>query len=192
MKLDWYEARRLRILAQDVAGKRVLDLGNAQLPNPYFARSGATSVTGFDLREISVPEGYDSQLQGDVTKLESVFSETCFDVVIAGELIEHLEDPYNFLRQVRSVLTHRGRFVLSTPNPLGFPVVFAELFRSRRWFYTDDHVHYFLPRWVFRMLERSGFRVCRVLPVGLWLPWPRVRACPALLSYQLVYVAERA
>lgn len=192
MKLSWYEDRRLRLLAEYVAGAKVLDLGNAQLPNPYLRRFGAESVTGMDIARVSGLPGYDEQLCGDVSELASELEGRRFDVVIAGELLEHLEEPYAFLRQVRGALEKNGRLVLSTPNPIAIPVLFAEIFMTRRWFYTTDHVYYFLPRWVVRMLERTGYRVHEVRPVGVWFPWPRIRACPISLSYQVIYVAEPA
>ena len=53
-------------------------------------------------------------------------------------------------------------------------------------FYTTDHTFYLPPRWVRRLLERSGFELTLTRGVGLWpLGWP----CPTTLSYQVVYVA---
>ena len=47
-----------------------------------------------------------------------------------------------------------------------------------------------LPRWVARMLDLTGFRLVRTVPVGLWLPFGYVPGVPVAMSYQLVYVAE--
>lgn len=40
-----------------------------------------------------------------------------FDVIVAGELIEHLPNPGNFLSQAEKHLSHDGVILLSTPNP---------------------------------------------------------------------------
>lgn len=181
-----YELRRLRICAEEAQGT-VLDLGHAQFPNPYL--DGART-TGLDISEPHRPSGYAADLVGSVAQLGDLTNGERYDTIVAGELIEHLERPYDFLRDVRPLLREGGRLVLSTPNPVGFPTLLFELARSRRWFYTQDHVYYFPPRWVERMLERTGYRVLRVRPVGLWLPIGYIPWCPAWCSYQLVYVAH--
>ena len=38
--------------------------------------------------------------------------------MVAFEVIEHLEDWRDFLREVRRVLAPRGQFIVSTPNKL--------------------------------------------------------------------------
>lgn len=190
-----YEARRLKLIASYCQGKSVLDLGYAQLPNPYLL--GLYRV-GVDLKSPCENVGdlvgstrYDEEVIGDVLQLDRTMAGRVFDNIVAGELIEHIEKPYEFLRSLKSLLAPGGRLILSTPNPLAFPVQLFELIRSRRFFYTLDHVYYFCPRWVERMLEFSGYQMATIKGVGLWNPVFPV-PCPASLSYQVVYVATLA
>lgn len=39
-----------------------------------------------------------------------------FDAIVAMELIEHLENHFHFLRQLKSVLNHDGTVLITTPN----------------------------------------------------------------------------
>lgn len=181
-----YERRRQRMIAEECRGD-VLDLGHAQLTNPYLE---GERVTGVDLRAPDGPSGYAQDLVGSVMELDSVVGGRRFDTVVAAELIEHLEEPYTFLRSIRDVVAPDGRVVITTPNPLGFPVLFLEMLRNQRWFYTQDHTYYFLPRWMQRMFESTGFRLVTTRPVGVWLPFGYLPWSPIALSYQLVYVAE--
>lgn len=181
-----YELRRLQICAEEAHGE-ILDLGHAQLPNPYL--EGVRTV-GLDLDAPRVPSGYALDLRGSVADLQDAVGGRTFDTVIAGELIEHLERPYDFLREVRATIRPGGRLVLSTPNPLGFPTLLLEIAQSRRWFYTSEHTYYFSPRWVRRLLERSGFRLVRIRSVGVWMPRGYIPWSPVWCSYQLIYVAE--
>lgn len=163
-------------------GAQVLDVGCAQSMNATLAKGH--SVTGLDLAAPTDLVGYDRFLRGNAFDLKALDDGRTYDAVLAGEFIEHVERPYDLLRVLRTALKPGGQLLLSTPNPLGFPVVFAELSGNRSRFYTEDHVFYFTPRWVERMLTRAGFQAPRMHGVGLW---PIALPCPAVMSYQIVY-----
>lgn len=44
------------------------------------------------------------------------FKENSFDTLIAGELIEHLSNPEDFLKESKRVLKPNGKIIISTPN----------------------------------------------------------------------------
>lgn len=186
MRSEKYELARLRKVARLATGSTVLDIGYAQIPNPYLNGHRV----GFDLEPAaSGALRYDEEIQGDVANITTLLKGRLFDTIICGELIEHLENPYAFLRDVRTLLSPGGRLIVTTPNPLGFPVLLFELLRTRRFFYTREHRYYFLPRWATRLLEGCGYRVTNIEPVGFWLPFGVIRLCPVAMSYQVVYVA---
>src|SRR5215469_3958527 len=104
-------------------GKRVLDAacgsgyGSAEL-----AKSGL-SVLGVD--QSSDAMGYAREnyrlpnlrfVQASVGALP--YADASFDLVVAFEVIEHLEDRHGFLLEVRRVLVPTGQFIVSTPNKL--------------------------------------------------------------------------
>ncbi len=186
-KASRYEQKRLRLLASRAQGPRVLDVGYAQMPNRFLVQAGR-HITGIDLAEPSSDDEYDVHFVGDVFRLKELDNDTLYDCIVAGEFIEHVENPYDLIRYLTGSLTQGGRLLLSTPNPLCFPVALFELATSRRFFYTQDHTYYFCPRWMVRLLERAGCRVDEVTGVGLW-PWGL--PCPLSLSYQVIYVAAR-
>jgi len=64
-----------------------------------------------------------------------------FDVIIAGELIEHLENTGIFLENVKRHLKKEGVFFLTTPNPTSFRFFFYGLFNREPDF--GGHVKYF-------------------------------------------------
>lgn len=167
----------------------MLDVGCAQLPNPFIE---GVHCTGYDIMPTPPDSRFDDYVQGDVTAIADRLAGRRFDTIIAAELIEHLENPYAFLRDLRSLLAPGGRLLVSTPNPVGFPVFLLEWLRNKRWFYTSDHTYYLLPRWVERMLESSGWCVESLTGVGLWLPIGFVLPCPVTLSYQVIYQARAA
>jgi SAM-dependent methyltransferase len=97
------------------------------------------------------------------------FADQSFDVVFAGELIEHLPDPVEGLDEFHRVLRPGGRLILTTPNRLRLANV-AD--RSERP-YSPDHLSELSYDEVRRLLPRRGFTVEQAtgLHLELLLNW---------------------
>ena len=103
-----YEMRRLQMIAKYSVGQEVLDVGYAALPNPYL---NSFHTVGYDRMETPVRGKYDEHVTGDVDDIQFHLENRQFDTIICGELIEHLENPYQFLRDVRPLLSPNGRLI---------------------------------------------------------------------------------
>ncbi|MDH3379886.1 MAG: class I SAM-dependent methyltransferase [Gammaproteobacteria bacterium] len=181
-----YELARLRKIARITRSGHILDIGYAQMPNPYY--KGVTCV-GLDLLEPTVDCKYAETIVGNALELPEALGSRRFDWIVAGEFIEHIRRPYDFLESLHGFLAPGGQIVLSTPNPIAWPTIIFEWAQSESRFYTKEHLYYFPPRWVKRMLDVSGYDLVDTIPVGLWLP-KFVLPCPAFLSYQVIYLAK--
>ena len=198
-----------KLLALVGSGKRVLDVGcsSGYLARPLVA-AGCT-VIGLE-RD---PEAADQAravcedvLVGDVETMELPFEAGSFDVVLCGDLIEHLRDPEAFLARVRPLLREGGRLVLTTPNVANWAVRLGLL--VGRWRYTErgildrTHTHLFTRSTLVETLERAGYRVVELdftvpLPVLRTATTERLahavgRLRPPLFAYQFVVAAEPA
>jgi len=185
LTISGYDRCRQKLIAGYCVGRTVLDIGYAQSPNQFLDQS---ETTGLDLT-VNRECKYNKQVLGDAKDIGELFKGCRFDTVIAAEFIEHIPRPYEFLDSLRVLIDHNGRLILSTPNPVGFPAVLAEWMRLKTHFYTLDHLYYFSPRWVERMLNRTGYKLDSIKGIG---PWPVAipRYFPASLSYQVIYVAS--
>ncbi len=178
------ERYRLKKMARLCAGRaKILDLGCAAMPNPYLTGG---EVIGLDLQQGTLPDNYGRLETGDVMALPAPFGENCFDAVHAGELIEHLERPVEFLRGCLRALRPGGIVVLSTPNPNSPIERLLTLNLSRRFFYGKGgryapfgHVCLYPQRWLIRMMEVTGFTDVRLYSGGFptfvigLVPFPR-------------------
>ena len=198
-----------KLLALVGDGKRVLDVGcsSGYLARPLVTR-GCT-VVGLELDPAAAAEAREvceEVLVGDVESMELPFEPGSFDVVLCGDLIEHLRDPEAFLARVRPCLKGDGRLVLTTPNVANWAMRLGLL--AGRWTYTErgildrTHTYLFTRSTLVEMLERAGYRVVELdftvpLPVARTPTTERVahaigRLRPPLFAYQFVAAATPA
>jgi 2-polyprenyl-3-methyl-5-hydroxy-6-metoxy-1,4-benzoquinol methylase len=163
----------------------------------------AAEMHGLDLDEQSLQEmrglGFANLHQGNAEKLDNIDINRKFDVVVAGDLLEHLTRPGAMLDGVKRLLTPRGRFIVSTINAFGLH------FQLRRWSgrYVEhfEHVCFYSPETLAHLFERHGYRVVEMYgaftePPHTWkqkikfiLGAPLLRFAPVLAG-TLIVVAE--
>jgi 2-polyprenyl-3-methyl-5-hydroxy-6-metoxy-1,4-benzoquinol methylase len=101
--------------------KRVLDVGCATGYLARALRERGCTVSGFESDPEAAEEArphLDRLVVGDVerTDLAEAFGEERFDVVVFGDVLEHLRDPLPVLKAAKAVLAERGSVVASIPN----------------------------------------------------------------------------
>lgn len=85
---------------------------------------------------------------------EAGFAKHSFDVVAMIEVIEHLTEPLAYVVAARELLRPGGLLFLTTPNYGGISSrVLADRWRA----VGDEHLNYFDPSSICRLLRRAGF-----------------------------------
>lgn len=160
-----YRLRKMARLCADC--ERVLDVGWAATPNIYLKNP---HVVGLDLQKGQPPKNYTSCVVGNAMDLPEPFEPNSFDALVAGEIIEHIESPLEFLRRCHKTLKPGGLLVLSTPNPFFPAELLLTIVLSRRYYYTEEHVCLYPQRWLIRLMERAGFTDVRLYSGGVPAP----------------------
>lgn len=193
---DWWHEfgpyahlRRLEILRKLVSGRMSSSALDVGCGTGMLKMMGLSKIVGIDLRNGQ-----------EVTVLASAeylpFRDQSFQLVFAGEVIEHLDAPRRALRDWVRVLENGGSMIISTPNGL---------LVSRSW--NPDHRHMLAPGDLTKTLARLGLRVnyARGFFTGLisgrrvfrWIPFDTVKMTllrlpvPLSLSYDLFISAEK-
>jgi SAM-dependent methyltransferase len=112
--VDW-----LRAEGAQAEGRRVLDVGCGVKPYlPFFG--GASSYVGVD-----VQENPHADLHGAIEALP--VDDGSFDIVLATQVLEHVDDPAAAVRELHRVTAPGGRVLASThgvmvyhPNPVDY------------------------------------------------------------------------
>jgi SAM-dependent methyltransferase len=98
-------------------GRRVLDLGcrDGALTQAYLE---GNEIVGVDADRDALVEAARLGIETRWADLDRPldFAEATFDVVVAGELLEHLRDPQRVVSEINRVLRPGGTFVASVPN----------------------------------------------------------------------------
>lgn len=175
---------RMKRIAMEAHGN-TLDVGCKQKHNPFL---DTHSTIGFDIVPHECPH---HQLQiGNAETIETYFPPASFDSVIAGEVIEHLNEPIRFLKGTKEILKPRGKLILTTPNPYHWTNLYNEI-RLRP--PTDNHVNLWSPRHLVHTLKQldyqhiqvktaTGTKIPKTKQTLEWTPW--------FTHYQLMYIAR--
>ena len=183
------ESKRRSLLAKLSRG-RVLDIGYDEFPNDFLK-----GAIGFDRRVTRKPKNYANFVKGDCQKLSKYFEPKSFDTIIAGEIIEHLENPSAFLRETRKVLKDEGILLISAPNPYNLLTMFANIFFIRPGY--ASLINFFPFRTMIELCGHTGWKCERVINasggINVWqenrtffLPFFKA------FSYQFIYVLRKS
>ncbi len=104
--------------------------------------------------------GLTNLILGNVEALESLSLPDDFDVIVAGELLEHLSNPGRFLEGVRALCGEDTVLVVSVPNAFSLKS-FLRVACGRELVHSD-HVAYHSLRTVTALLDRFGFHLISV------------------------------
>lgn len=146
----------------DIRSGRALDLVRRYIPNQksvildcasasgdfllQLAAAGYGNLKGLDIDDYRKPEAKKFELKKSDVCLEPIpWADKTFDAVVSLQTIEHLENPYYFIRQVSGVLKPGGIFIVSTPNPFHILNRLLFLFRGNlyHWLESDNHISFF-------------------------------------------------
>jgi SAM-dependent methyltransferase len=171
---------RLQYVTSHCRGRVVLDLGcldetaQVKCETSHWLHGEiakvAKNVTGVDNSKEVPVEGLrrsanDLILHGDVNCLEEVARGIDVDVLVAGELIEHLSEPLSFLRQLQRL--YRGReLILTTPNATSASNVLLAL--GKRESNHHDHLQVYSIKTLNTLCMRAGFEDWDIVPYHVY------------------------
>lgn len=200
-------SRTRKLLTWVGTNKRVLELGcSTGYMSKYMAQKQNCSVIGIEMdpaaakqaekycREVYVR---DLNQRGPLDGLEK----NSFDVVLMGDVLEHLVDSRGLLTQVLELLAADGKVVICLPNVLHWLTRIKML--AGRFDYesagTLDHTHlrFFTEKSARRLIESAGYRITGFFPAfggrmsGHARPLWQFLAnnLPGLFAFQLLFEA---
>lgn len=169
-------------------GRKVLDVGCGEGRFAQRLRELGQTVYGIEISPEAARQAaarLDRVYVGDAERADFGLEAAAFDTIVLGDVLEHLIDPWGFLRRMRTLLKPEGVVVASIPNVQYFPVVLSLIggrFRYREQGVLDQtHLRFFTLREVRALFEEAGFRIT-AMPKIYPYRHPLVRRTAGLLD----------
>jgi cyclopropane fatty-acyl-phospholipid synthase-like methyltransferase len=162
------ETRRVDKTLSWVTGPMVLDVGctshEIELNSEYWLhgrlRKKFPGVVGIDVSRDNVQKlqalGYNNL---HIQSAEDFELNSRFDSIVAGELIEHLSCPGDFLIRAKQHLAPGGRIILTTPYPFSILYSLYAILKYPKTCQNPQHTCWFCPRTMEELANRCGLKV---------------------------------
>ena len=106
-------------------------------------------------------------LESDLELCDSLPWLKKFDIIIMGDILEHLRDTDGVLKKINTWLKPNGTLLLSVPNIMHISIL-KDLIENGRWSYREEgildktHVKFFTRKEIIMKLEEAGFKVSKI------------------------------
>ena len=98
-----------------------------------------------------------------MSELEHFVGDRSFDCIIAGDILEHLDNPWGVIDLLFKNLSRDGQFVISLPN-FAFWGTFVYLLKQKfpyhsRGIYDNTHKRFFMKKNMFKLIDNPHAQV---------------------------------
>jgi 2-polyprenyl-3-methyl-5-hydroxy-6-metoxy-1,4-benzoquinol methylase len=124
------------------------------------------------------------------------YPDSYFDVVTMWDVIEHLQSPRRYLQRISEILRPGGLLSITTPNirSLSFWLLGVNWSEVG----PNDHLYYFTPRTLARLLDECGFSIYTMSTMAVeavvwrqWLKYQRLHPLAPLLRNLSLPITNR-
>jgi 2-polyprenyl-3-methyl-5-hydroxy-6-metoxy-1,4-benzoquinol methylase len=169
--------RKCASLIEALPVGRLLDIGCAQGDWASLWQKRGWQSAGIDVNRENVVAARNAGIDAHACDLNSdaiPFPDSSFDLIFAGEVIEHLIDTDGFVSELCRCCKRGGHVLLTTPNLASFENRVRLLFGIYpKWVNYNlegsGHVRAYTPRTLKHQLSSHGLRVVR--QTGNWVPF---------------------
>lgn len=186
--LDWLLAK--------VENKTCLDIGAIEHDLSYTERSTwkhkllverAKKVVGVDILEDFARKlnerGYDIRTC-DATSDE--YLGEVFDVVVLGDILEHVANPIDLIRFAIRHLHPDGETIVTTPNP--YYIDNIKTFIKNNAITNFEHIAWFTPSMALEIARRAGCELMSYVVFPRKRPWPKIFPQSDLFTRDYVFI----
>lgn len=198
-----YEAVRAALVATGVVHGVLVDVGAGAGRLYGFVRGLCREYVAVDAVAYPGLPPEARLVVADLDRLPVALPDVCADVVVAVEVVEHLENPRAFVRELARLARPGAWIVVTTPNQLSVLSLLALVVKQRFAYFTESnypaHITALLPVDLTRIATEVGLESVRLhwthagrIP-GTAAHWPRWLStlAPRLFSDNVLLVGRK-
>jgi ubiquinone/menaquinone biosynthesis C-methylase UbiE len=186
LDIEKYASPKLIDFAVQNAGKKILDLGCATGDYSNTLKFIGYECTGVDINPEYIEKAREKGIDAYVMKGDHLeFPDNSFDTVLLFEVLEHLANPYNVLKEAKRVA--KQNILITVPNCTQFTELKAASLTYDHML-EEDHINFFTKNDLENLISRESknFKVEEDEPIELdrlifYSGLPRALILPILL-----------
>jgi 2-polyprenyl-3-methyl-5-hydroxy-6-metoxy-1,4-benzoquinol methylase len=142
--------------------------------------------------------------------LDKVFENRKFEIIILGDILEHLVDPWKALDNLVQIVKHTSKILISIPNSAHWyfrlKVLLGKIEYTRNGLFDKTHLRFFTKKSSKELIENSKFKVISLNYSSI--PWENILNLrmlmkpisilerflialrPEIFAYQFIYLVE--
>ena len=162
--------KKLQYILKEIGSNRlVLDVGCGDGLLSHKIKEKGNEVIGVDISSYAKELAEKRNVQVLLHDLEIIpwpFTAKQFDVIIGSEILEHIFNLNDFLKECYRILKNNGLLLLTVPNIVYWKARLKFLFGK---FYDQSHkghYHYFTIDTITNLLAINGFQVVKSIGIG--------------------------
>lgn len=159
--------KKVEYIRPFVEGRDVLDMGVVAHDTKTYEHdnwlhkhivTASKECVGIDMLDDGIAFLREKGFQVQVGDAQGFNLNRQFDVIVAGDIIEHLHDFPGFFGSVRKHLKPNGRLIITTCNPWFFVRCLQALFKGKS-YVNPEHTAWFCAETLSELVRRFGFHV---------------------------------
>lgn len=146
----------------------ILDIGcGTGILGAYFKKNQNCNVTGIEINQKAFEAAklnLDNVIKGNIETLDLTLNENYFDVIIMGDVLEHLVNPITTILKITPLLKKEGRILITVPNVRNWNVLIKLIFQDS-WEYADwgildyTHMRFFTLKSAKSILKKNNIKI---------------------------------
>ena len=164
------ERQMFKNALQDV-GLKILDIGcGTGVLGAFFKKNQNCYVAGVEINQSAYElalQNLDTVVKGNFETLDLPFENNFFDIVIMGDVLEHLVDPVRSIHKILPLINNQGKILITVPNVRNWRVVKSLVFNDN-WQYEDwgildyTHMRFFTKKSLQSLLLKQNIEIINI------------------------------
>jgi len=164
----------LELIPKEKQNGIVLEIGAGSGDTLLYAKHNgyAQKIYGIELCELENSHQKSNEFEqfiiGNIEDINIPFKNEMFDVILCGDVLEHLVDPYSIIKKISLLLKSDGSTIVSLPNIRQIQIM-KQIFFDGDFKYTDagildkTHLRFFCKKNMIELFEQNNMKVQTII-----------------------------